>query len=125
MRINEAKKDSIMSISPQQKVNLRPEQEKYIKGFSWGAFLATPVWAIIIRYYWAILFCLPSFFIPIIPAVVIAILGRRWAWKYVQWNNFEEYYARSRKADKVSVLLWLVSTIVATITGILLAIFIS
>jgi len=60
-----------------------------IKGWSWGGFLLTWIWAIGNRSWIGLLALLP--YVGFVVAIVIGIKGREWAWKNKRWDSIEHF----------------------------------
>ena len=60
-----------------------------VKGWSWGAFLLSWIWAIGNRTWIGLLALIP--YVGVIMAIVLGFKGREWAWKNRQWDSLEEF----------------------------------
>jgi hypothetical protein len=58
-----------------------------IKGWSWGAFLLSGIWAIGNKTWIGLLAFVPYF--GILMAFVLGFKGREWAWENNQWDSVE------------------------------------
>lgn len=74
-----------------------------IKGWSWGAFLLSWIWAIGNRTWWGLLAIIPYF--GFIMAVILGIKGREWAWKNNKWESIEHFNRVQKKWSLWGVLL--------------------
>lgn len=87
-----------------------------IKGWSWGAFLLSWIWAIGNKTWIGLLAIIP--YVGFIMAIILGFKGREWAWKNKQWDSVEHF---NRVQKKWSVWgVWLV--VVFIFVGIVLAI---
>ncbi len=60
-----------------------------VKGWSWGAFLLSGIWAVGNRTWIGLLAFVP--YIGFIMAIVLGIKGREWAWKNKKWDSLEHF----------------------------------
>lgn len=67
-----------------------------IKGWSWGGFLWTWIWAIGNNTWIGLLALIPLPFIGLIMAIVLGVNGREWAWKNKHWNSVEDFKKTQR-----------------------------
>jgi hypothetical protein len=68
---------------------------KGVKGWSWGAFFLTWVWAIGNRTWIGLLALIP--YVNFIMAIVLGIKGREWAWKNKEWESVEHFQRVQRR----------------------------
>jgi Tfp pilus assembly major pilin PilA len=87
-----------------------------IKGWSWGAFLLSWIWAIGNRTWIGLLALIP--YVGFIMAIVLGVKGREWAWKNKQWDSVEHFNKVQKRWSFWGVMLVLGIFIV----GVLLAI---
>jgi hypothetical protein len=80
------------------------EQEKYIKGFSGGAFFGGIIWTLMSRLYvWSVLYVV----LALIPgattliAIYLGFAGRKLSWQKGKWANYQEFKARQELIVKV------------------------
>lgn len=66
-----------------------------IKGWSWGAFLLSWIWAIGNRTWIGLLALIP--YIGFVMAIILGIKGREWAWKNTQWESVEHFNRVQKK----------------------------
>lgn len=66
-----------------------------VKGWSWGAFLLSWIWAIGNRTWIGLLAIIP--YIGFIVAIYLGIKGRELAWKNKQWDSLEHFNRVQRK----------------------------
>lgn len=60
-----------------------------VKGWSWGAFLLTIIWAISNRVWIGLLTLIP--YVGLIMAFVLGFKGREWAWQSKHWGSVEQF----------------------------------
>ena len=68
-----------------------------VKGWSWGAFLLTPFWAIGNRTWIGLLAFIP--YVSLVMAVVLGIKGREWAWKNKKWRDIQHFRSVQRRSN--------------------------
>ena len=83
---------------------------KELKGWSWGGFLWTWIWAIGNNTWIGLLGLISP--ISLIIAFVLGIKGREWAWKNKKWDSIEAFNKTQRNWTK----WWLIIT--GSLTGI-------
>lgn len=92
-----------------QKINIQSNQYKDIpegvKGWSWGAFLLSWIWAIGNRTWIGLLALIP--YIGFVIAILLGVYGREWAWKNKEWESFEEFDRVQKKWSYWGVVLTL------------------
>lgn len=66
-----------------------------IKGWSWGAFLLGPIWAIGNKTWIGLLALVP--YAGFIMSIVLGFKGREWAWKNKQWDSVEHFNRVQKK----------------------------
>lgn len=66
-----------------------------VKGWSWGAFLLSWVWAIGNKTWIGLLALIP--YVGFIMAIVLGFKGREWAWKSKQWDDIEHFNRVQKK----------------------------
>lgn len=76
-----------------------------IKGWSWGAFLLTPIWAIGNRTWIGLLGLVP--YVGFIMAFVLGFKGREWAWKNKEWESVEHFHRVQKKWSFWGVMIFL------------------
>jgi len=60
-----------------------------VRGWSWGAFLLTWIWAIGNSTWIGLLALFPPVWF--IMAIILGIKGREWAWKNARWDSLEHF----------------------------------
>ena len=85
-----------------------------VRGWSWGAFLLTWIWAIGNRTWIGLLTLVP--YVGIIMAIMLGIRGREWAWKNKKWDSVEHFNRVQRQWS-----MWGIGLVVASfvIIGVL------
>jgi len=66
-----------------------------IKGWSWGAFLASWIWAIGNKVWIGLLAIIP--YLGLIMALVLGFKGREWAWQAKDWKSVDQFNEVQRK----------------------------
>lgn len=89
-----------------------------IKGWSWGAFTLTWIWAIGNKTWIGLLALIP--YVSFVMAFVLGFKGREWAWKNNKWDSVEHFNRVQKKWSFWGLLI--VGGL--TILGIILAIII-
>lgn len=79
-----------------------------VKGWSWGAFLLTPYWAIGNRTWIGLLAFIP--YVSWVMAVVLGIKGREWAWKNKKWRDLEHFRSVQKRWS-----VWAIGIVLAII----------
>jgi putative copper export protein len=60
-----------------------------VKGWSWGAFFLSWIWAIFNRTWFGLLALVP--YVGLIFALILGFKGREWAWKNKRWQSVEHF----------------------------------
>ena len=84
-----------------------------IKGWSWGAFLLSGIWAIGNKTWIGLLAFVPYF--GILMAFVLGFKGREWAWENNQWDSVEHFNRVQKKWSYWGVVVIFVAPIVIAI----------
>lgn len=66
-----------------------------VKGWSWGAFFLSWIWAIGNRTWIGLLALVP--YIGFIMAIILGVKGREWAWKNKEWESVEHFNRVQKK----------------------------
>lgn len=74
-----------------------------VRGWSWGAFLLSWIWAIGNKTWIGLLALIP--YVGLIMAIVLGIKGREWAWKNKEWASLEEFNRIQRQWSKWAVII--------------------
>lgn len=99
------------SVSPQASPSASALPEG-VKGWSWGAFWLSWIWAIFNKTWIGLLALIPL--VNLIMMVVLGFKGREWAWKNKAWPNIEHF---NRVQKKWSLAGW-ISLVVLFLSGI-------
>lgn len=75
-----------------------------IRGWSWGGFLLTWIWAIGNRTWWGLLGLVP--YVNIGVAVWLGVHGREMAWKNGAWDSVEHFNRVQRAWSKWALIVW-------------------
>jgi hypothetical protein len=86
--------------SGQGKVDQLPDG---IKGWSWGAFFLSWIWALGNKTWIGLLALIP--YIGFIMAIILGIKGRQWAWQNKRWDSVEHFQRVQKKWSFWGVLL--------------------
>lgn len=76
-----------------------------VKGWSWGAFLLSWIWAIGNRTWIGLLALIP--YVGFIVAIWLGIQGREMAWKNGKWDSLEHFNRTQRTWSTVALVLYL------------------
>ena len=81
-----------------------------VKGWSWGAFLLAPFWAIGNRTWIGLLAFIP--YVSWVMAIVLGVKGREWAWKNKKWRDVEHFQSVQKRwsAWAISIVLAIMAT---------------
>jgi hypothetical protein len=66
-----------------------------IKGWSWGAFILSGIWAIGNRTWIGLLSFIPL--VGFIMSIILGIKGREWAWRNKKWKSIEHFNSVQKK----------------------------
>ncbi|GLQ33318.1 hypothetical protein [Litoribrevibacter albus] len=81
-----------------------------IKGWCWGAFFLSWVWAIGNKTWIGLLTLIP--YVGFVMPFVLGFKGREWAWQNKQWNSVEEFNAVQKKWSFWGVIVFAVVFVV-------------
>jgi len=87
-----------------------------IKGWSWGAFLLSWVWAIGNKTWIGLLALIP--YVGFIMAIVLGFKGREWAWKNKQWDSIEHFNEVQKKWSFWGVMIIAVVMVIGILAAI-------
>ncbi len=87
---------------------------KGVKGWSWGAFFLSWIWALGNRVWIGLLAIIPV--VNIVMAVILGIKGREWAWKTNRWSTLDEFNKSQRNW---SLAGWIIFSLLI-VSGILI-----
>lgn len=105
---------SMENTSGQGKTAAVPEG---VKGWSWGAFLLTWIWALGNRVWIGLLCFVPL--VGIIMAFVLGFKGREWAWQQKEWDSVEHFNEVQKKWSFWGVVLVLGAIVIGILSGFL------
>lgn len=74
-----------------------------IKGWSWGAFLWSWIWAIGNKTWIGLLALIP--YVGFVMSIVLGIHGREWAWKNKHWESIEAFKKTQRNWTKWGLII--------------------
>ena len=83
-----------------------------VKGWSWGAFLLTWIWAIGNSVWIGLLALVP--YVGFIMSIVLGIKGREWAWQAKRWDSVK-HFNKVQRNWAIAGLILLVVVIAITI----------
>jgi hypothetical protein len=81
-----------------------------VKGWSWGAFLLSWIWAIGNKTWLGLLAFVP--YIGFFVAIALGIKGREWAWQNKRWDSIEHFQEVQKKWSFWGVILVLGSFLI-------------
>lgn len=81
-----------------------------VKGWSWGAFLLGPIWAVGNKTWIGLLAMAP--YVGIVMSIMLGIKGREWAWKNAEWDDLDHFNRVQHKWSTWAVGLVLFTTVV-------------
>ena len=97
-----------------------------IKGWSWGGFLWTWLWAISNKVWVGLLALIPIPGALFIMSIVLGSKGREWAWQHKHWESVESFKKTQRNWAKwwliINVPLFIIAIIGIILTNVLVAI---
>lgn len=100
--------------SGQGKVDHYPEG---VKGWSWGAFFLSWIWAIGNRTWIGLLALVP--YIGFIMAIVLGFKGRQWAWENKRWESVEHFNRVQKKWSFWGVVIIVGAMVLGILAGIM------
>ena len=80
-----------------------------VKGWSWGAFFLSWIWAIGNSVWIGLLALVP--YVGFIMAIVLGIKGREWAWQAKHWDSVEHFKKVQHNWTIASVVVLLIAVI--------------
>lgn len=87
-----------------------------VKGWSWGAFFLSWIWAIGNRTWFGLLALIP--YIGLIFALILGFKGREWAWKNKRWQSVEHFNKVQKRWSFWAVLIVLVIPLIGIVAAI-------
>ena len=94
-----------------------------VKGWSWGAFLLSWIWALGNRTWIGLFAFLP--YIGLIMMFVLGFKGREWAWRNKKWDSVEHFQSVQRKWSFWSLVFFLGFFVVGIVAAIAIPMFVS
>lgn len=104
------------SVSSQQQSDDIPDG---IRGWSWGAFCLSWIWAIGNSTWIGLLALIP--YVNIVMMIILGIKGREWAWKNTHWDSVEHFNRVQAKWSFWGVLLFVSGIVIILIAAVLIA----
>ena len=89
-----------------------------IKGWSWGAFLLSWIWAIGNKT-WIGLFAIVPY-AGFIMMIILGLKGREWAWRNKEWDSVEHFLSVQKKWAFWGVLLMVVFALLGILAAIII-----
>ncbi len=96
-------------------------QDKFINGWSWGAFFLGFIWALASRLYLYGVLMFVASFIPLVNLVVwiyFAIAGKKLSWEKGHWESFELFEKRQRLLSKIGAIVFVVAVMLAVLLSV-------
>ncbi len=97
-------------------INNGPLPEE-LKGWNWGAFLLSWIWAIGHNVWIGLIAILPP--AALIMSIILGIKGNEWAWQNRQFSSVEEYKGIQKAWTKWGIIAAIASVILGIILSIL------
>lgn len=105
---------ALQGLAPQiEKTENIPEG---IKGWSWGAFIFGPIWAVANKTWIGALAFVP--YVGFIMSIILGFKGREWAWKNKQWESVEHFNKVQKKWSVWAVGLIILIIVIGIIVGV-------
>lgn len=99
---------SKLNVNTSGENNSSPVPEE-IKGWSWGGFLLSWIWAIGNHVWIGLLALIP--FLSLIMQIILGVKGREWAWQSKHWESIEQFKETQKK--------WAIAGLIIIILGFL------
>jgi hypothetical protein len=93
-----------------------------VKGWSWGAFFLSWIWAIGNKTWIGLLALIP--YVGIVMAFVLGIKGRQWAWENKQWESLDHFLHVQKRWSFWGVIVVVVPAVLGIIAAIVIPIFV-
>lgn len=106
--------DSVQNTSGQGAGSSVPNE---IKGWNWGAFLLSWIWAIGNNVWWGLLALIPS--AGLIMSIVLGIKGSEWAWQNKRWDSVHHFKKTQSTWAKWGIILFVAVTAIGFVTAAL------
>jgi len=87
-----------------------------IKGWSWGAFCLSWVWALGNRTWIGLLALVP--YVGFLMIFVLGFKGREWAWQNKEWDSVEQFNEAQKKWSFWGVIVFVVVFVIGFIMSI-------
>lgn len=113
---NNTSEEAQEAVTPLENKVLTSEQERYINGWSWGAFFGGIWWFVAsgitnikgTKWLWIILYLIP--YVTFIPWIRFALQGRRLSWEQRDYKDFAELKRRERFFATLFLSLYVIIT---------------
>ena len=92
-----------------------------IRGWSWGAFLLSWVWAIGNKTWIGLLALIP--YVGLIMAIVLGIKGREWAWQNKEWDSIEHFQRVQKQWNRWAFIIVGALLVIGLLAGIGIAMY--
>lgn len=92
-----------------------------IRGWSWGAFLLSWVWAIGNKTWIGLLALIP--YVGLIMAIVLGIKGREWAWQSREWDSVEHFQRVQKQWNRWAFIIVGALLLIGLLAGIGMAMY--
>lgn len=88
-----------------------------IKGWNWGAFLLSWIWAIGHNVWIGLIALIP--YAGFVMAIVLGVKGSEWAWQNRAFSSVEEYKTIQKAWTKWGIIVFIVSVVLGIVGSIL------
>lgn len=92
-----------------------------IRGWSWGAFLLSWVWAIGNKTWIGLLALIP--YVGLVMAIVLGIKGREWAWQNKEWDSVEHFQRVQKQWNRWAFIIIGALLVIGLLAGIGIAMY--
>ncbi len=92
-----------------------------VRGWNWGAFLLSWIWAIGNHVWLGLLALVP--YVGFIMAIVLGVKGSEWAWQHRRWDSVDQFKATQKVWTVWGVAIILVSFGIGVLAAILFPVF--
>ena len=92
-----------------------------IRGWSWGAFLLSWVWAIGNKTWIGLLALIP--YVGLIMAIILGIKGREWAWQNKEWDSIEHFQRVQKQWNRWAFIIVGALLVIGLLAGIGIAMY--
>lgn len=90
-----------------------------IKGWNWGAFFLSWIWAIGNQTWIGLLALVP--YVGFIMAIILGVKGSEWAWQNRQWESVDQFKKVQGIWAKWGLIVFILSIVIGIIFGIISA----